>query len=101
MRIFRELDAIIPETPDNIWVWDSEDNQYFFYDRRLQAERVHNRTKYFYSAIVLNHLISGIHAAIKAKRHNAQKGGSNWNLTIAPLYDFRYETVMLHINLRY
>ena len=97
MRIDREFNRIIPETPENIWVWDSDANRYYFYDRRLKAELVHNRTKYFYSCIVLNHLINSIYAAIKANRYNARIKAPQWNLSVISPLDPAIPPVMVKI----
>ena len=70
MRIDRDFESVLPETTENIWYWDSDENRNAFLERRIDADRIHNRTIYFYSGIFLNHVLSGIHAAFKAKRHN-------------------------------
>lgn len=88
MRINRNFDKVIPETPENIWVWESPEHRRTFHLRRVDADKIQNRTLYFYAGIFLNHMVSGIHAAIKAQRHN-QKSDSlyptrnrnkNWSL---------------------
>ena len=88
MRINRNFDEIIPETPENIWVWKSPEYRRTFHLRRVDADKIQNRTMYFYAGIFLNHVVSGIHAAIKAQRHNQESDGfastrnqnKNWNL---------------------
>ncbi|MCP4725536.1 MAG: hypothetical protein GY863_10890 [bacterium] len=70
MRQDRSFNKVINETPENIWIWDTVENRRKFYNMRVDADNVQNRTTYFYSGLFLNHVISGIHAAIKAKRHN-------------------------------
>ena len=80
MRLNRDFQSVIPETPENIWVWDSKENRLKFHDKRVDADRMQNRTIYFYTGIFLNHVVSGIHAAIKAKRYNGQSGESNFNV---------------------
>jgi len=80
MRVSREFAMVIPETPGNIWVWDSDENRLKYHFRRMDADRIHNRTIYFYTGIVLNHIISGIHAAILVRRHNEHTAPGNWNM---------------------
>lgn len=70
----REFESVISETPENIWVWDSRENRLIFHDRRVNADKLQNRTIYFYTGIFLNHVISGMHAALKAKKYNGQSG---------------------------
>lgn len=80
MRLNRDFESVIPETPENIWVWDSKESRLKFHGRRVDADRIQNRTIYFYTGIFLNHVVSGIHAAIKAKRFNGQTRESSFNV---------------------
>jgi len=85
-RIDRDPDSVIPETPGNIWVWDSAENRINFHYKRVDADNTSNRAIYFWTGIFVNHLVSGIHAAILAKRHNDRldAGLSNWSAKVVP-----------------
>ncbi len=52
------------------WNWQSKSNRLTYDGKRLDAESVDNNEVYFYSAIVLNHLVSGINALRLARKHN-------------------------------
>ena len=101
MRINRDLDKIIPEIPENIWVWDLEANRFAFHDRRVDADTTQNRTIYFYSAMLLNHVISGIHAVIKAKRHHARNKESRLDLRLVTRPNPANPTQMLLLAFRF
>lgn len=77
MRITRSYDMIIPETPENFWSWDSDENRLKYYYRRIDADVIKNRTVHYITGIFINHMVSGIHAAIMAKRYNGRKPGEN------------------------
>ncbi|MFC1563932.1 hypothetical protein ACFL6G_03295 [candidate division KSB1 bacterium] len=77
MRQDRSFNRIMAETPDNIWIWDTVENRRKFYSMRVDADNIKNRTTFFYSGVFLNHIISGIHAAFRAKRYNAETGNNN------------------------
>ncbi|MDZ7266162.1 MAG: hypothetical protein ONB48_02370 [candidate division KSB1 bacterium] len=54
------------------WRWDSEAERARFKRTRLRSERAFNRGELVIAGILANHLISGIHAAWLANRHNSQ-----------------------------
>ncbi len=75
MMINRDFDMVIPVTPENIWVWESTEDRLTFHYKRVDADRIGNRAIYFWTGIFLNHMVSGIHAAILAKWHNDRISG--------------------------
>ena len=72
MRIF-DSRSVIPETEDNIWVWDSDESRLAFHFKRVDSDKYANRAVYFYTGLFVNHLVSGIHAAILAQRYNSRQ----------------------------
>lgn len=81
MRLNRDFNKVIPEISSNLWVWDSKENRLNYHDRRVKADKIQNRTIYFYTGIFMNHVISGIHASIKARRSPDQTmENSSWHL---------------------
>ncbi len=95
MRQDRYFNKVLNETPENIWIWDTVENRTKFYDLRVDADNVQNRTTYFYSGVFLNHVVSSIHAAIKAKRHNSrvkrdEPGKIGFNMGFNPLDQRRF-----------
>jgi len=78
----RFVDAIYPENEDYSWDWDSRENRFNYDKKRITANEVANRDTYFYAAIVLNHLVSGINAMRLVRKHNkkAMVLKNNWDL---------------------
>ncbi len=66
----RYFDAIYDETPANYWKWDSRDNRFRYDGKRLRANEIASQDVYFYAAVLLNHLVSGINAMRLARKHN-------------------------------
>ncbi|MFC1553713.1 hypothetical protein ACFL7D_03675 [candidate division KSB1 bacterium] len=81
MRKERLFDKVIPELPGYIWVWDSKANQDQYHVKRIKADKIKNRTILFYSGILANHIISGIHAVIKARRYKPQTNENSWDIS--------------------
>jgi hypothetical protein len=52
------------------WNWKSKSYRLTYDGKRLHAEDVKNMDVYFYSAIVLNHLVSAVNALRLARKHN-------------------------------
>ncbi|MFC1555498.1 hypothetical protein ACFL67_00285 [candidate division KSB1 bacterium] len=87
MRIEREFESVLPETPDNVWVWQSDEDRIAFHYKRVDADTYGNRAVFFYTGVFVNHLVSGIHAAIMAKKYNSRQaeiGETNWNVRAVP-----------------
>jgi hypothetical protein len=80
MRLNRDFDLVFPETTGTAWIWDSSANREQFLDRRIDSDDIRNRRTFFYSGMFLNHILSGLHAAFKAKRYNDNAQKTNWNL---------------------
>jgi len=66
----RRINALYDETADNAWQWDSVDNRYFYDFKRIKAAGVKNRNSYFFSALLINHLVSAVNAVRLARAHN-------------------------------
>jgi len=67
-RVDRKDDAVYEETSENFWEWDSEENRKYFKKMRIDADATKNRATYFGVGIMINHLISAIHAALVARQ---------------------------------
>ncbi len=80
MRLNRDFDLVFPETSGTAWIWDLPVNREQFLKRRIDSDDIRNRRTFFYSGMFLNHIISGIHAAFKAKRYNVNAQETNWDL---------------------
>ena len=77
----RDDDLVYKDIPENYWRWDSDDNKERFKEMRVKSDRYGNRVNYFATAIILNHIISGINAAIIAKKwNNSLESQPAWKL---------------------
>ncbi len=59
------------------WQWDTEANRNRFAGLRLRSDKAFSRSELFVAAILANHIISGIHAAWLARRHNTNEKPSS------------------------
>lgn len=71
-RLQRRDVAALYDPATHFWRWDSEANRARFDEIRLRSERAFNRGELVIAAIIANHIISGIHAAWLANRHNSR-----------------------------
>lgn len=71
-RLQRRDVAALYDPATHFWRWDSEVNRARFDEIRLRSERAFNRGELVIAAIIANHIISGIHAAWLANRHNSR-----------------------------
>ena len=55
----------------DFWQWDSESNRIDFANRRVRSDRSFSRSELLIGVVLLNHLISGIHAAWIAHKHDS------------------------------
>lgn len=77
----RFVDAIYPEDENYYWKWDSRENRFVYDGKRISVNEIANRDTYFYAAIVLNHLVSGINAMRLTRRYNRTLANRhNWNI---------------------
>lgn len=77
----RRYDQVYDETRANQWQWDSRENRFTYDAKRLQANENSERDVFFWGAIALNHLVSGIHAMVMARRHNqVLENKMSWNI---------------------
>lgn len=77
----RNVDALYPEDGSYFWRWDSRGNRFTYDDKRITANEIAGRDTYFYAAIMLNHLVSGINAMRLARKHNrTMTARQTWNL---------------------
>ncbi len=80
-RLDREYELVYNDVSGYYWRWDSDVSRREFKDMRIKSDQYSNRSNYFITGIFLNHIISGINAAISAKRFNKSiKSASHWKL---------------------
>jgi hypothetical protein len=85
----RFVDAIYPEDDSYYWRWDSRANRFKYDEMRLTANEIEGRDTYFYAAIMLNHLVSGINAMRLARKHNRTMAlEKSWDLRF---FAYRHE----------
>ena len=75
----RRVDDIYEETGPSFWQWDSNKNRFTYDKNRLGAVNIKNRDVYFFTAILINHIASGINAARLARKHNRSIAQSSFN----------------------
>ena len=77
----RDDDLVYKNVSEDYWRWNSDDNKEKFKEMRVKSDRYSNRVNYFATGIILNHIISGINAAIIAKKWNISlESQSAWKL---------------------
>ncbi len=75
----RRLDEIYDETKANFWQWDSKKNRFSYDEKRLKSVDIKSRDIYFYTAILVNHLVSAINAMRLARKHNKSIAVNSFN----------------------
>jgi hypothetical protein len=66
----RRIDELYDETKANFWQWDSRKNRFTYDEKRLKSVDIKSRDIYFYTAILVNHLVSAINAMRLARKYN-------------------------------
>ncbi len=101
MRLNRDFDKVLPETPGIVWSWDSPDNRTLFLQRRIDAKRIKNRRNFYFAGMFLNHVLSGIHASFMAKRFNARLPQTGWNVRFHPPLQYENPTHSVQVTYRF
>jgi hypothetical protein len=83
-RLQRRDVAALYDPATHFWRWDSEANRERFDEIRLRSEQSYNNGELVIAAIIANHIISGIHAAWLANRHNSRLENSQPGAAYAP-----------------
>ncbi len=82
----RQRDRLFDDTyevsPENYWSWQTRKHRLKYDGKRLRANDIEGRDVYFYTAILLNHLISGINAMRLARIHNRELQETSWQFNI-------------------
>lgn len=68
--ISRNWDNLLDQTAENDWNWQNEDARYEYQDMRKRIDRSDNQLPALITLMVVNRLVSGISAVIKANHHN-------------------------------
>ena len=66
-RFDRDNSLVYDEDGNFYWQWDSKENREKFKKIRIRSDKLRNRTTFLLSAVFLNHLVSGLNAALCAK----------------------------------
>lgn len=96
----RQYDALYRNETDQ-WLWESDERREEFKKIRIRSDRVKNSVIYLAGGLVLNHIVSAIHAgrlgSTKSKVEQSNQE-SKWELGAAPI---RFgDGVVLHASLR-
>ncbi|MBD3224552.1 MAG: hypothetical protein GF313_07470 [Caldithrix sp.] len=78
----RRFSDMYAETDVNYWNWQSKELRFRYDGKRIQASEIANREVYFFTAILLNHLVSGINAMRLARSHNREMQSNRWQLKV-------------------
>ncbi|AXJ01498.1 hypothetical protein CYPRO_2252 [Cyclonatronum proteinivorum] len=68
----RNWDRLIDDIPENRWQWQSEDNRGEFLQLRDRKDRAERQIPAVVSLMVVNRVISGVHAFIRANNQAAE-----------------------------
>jgi len=61
-----------------MWNWDSKSNRLYYRDLRISSDRAFNNVSFVAAAIGINHLVSAINAAMRAKSYNNSLSQDNY-----------------------
>jgi len=75
----RRIDDIYEENSSNIWQWDSKKNRFTYDENRINSIDIKNRDVYFFTAILINHIVSGINAVRLTRNYNKSIAQSSFN----------------------
>ncbi|KAA3608438.1 MAG: hypothetical protein D8M58_19345 [Calditrichaeota bacterium] len=73
----RNVDRIYEESKS--WQWDSKENRITYAHKRFDTTEIKNRDVYFFTAILVNHIVSGINAVRLARKHNKSIAQNDFN----------------------
>jgi len=80
-RLDRDEEFVYDNISNYYWRWDSDENRQKFENMRIESDKYINRLNYFIAGLFLNHIVSGINAAVSANKLNKSiKALSNWKL---------------------
>ena len=66
----RNWDRILEDTPENRWNWSSDEQRQDYVRLRDRMERARQQIPAVVSLMILNRVVSGVHAFIQARNHN-------------------------------
>ncbi len=75
----RRFDDIYNEDGASFWQWDNKKNRFRYAKKRFASGEIKNRDVYFFTAILVNHIVSGINAIRLARKHNRSIAQSSFN----------------------
>jgi hypothetical protein len=83
----RQFDALYTD-PNDRWAWDSDEHRAEMEKIRIRSDRAFNNILYFAGGMVLNHIVSAIHAGRYAARHREQPSSplslKGWSMAVQP-----------------
>jgi hypothetical protein len=68
----RNWDRILEDIPANRWQWDSDDHRQEYLAIRSRMDSARQQIPAVISLMVVNRVVSGIHAFIQARNHNSE-----------------------------
>lgn len=78
----RNWDRLIEDIPQNRWNWESEDRRLEYVLMRDRRERATQQIPAVVSLMVLNRVVSGVHAFIQARNYNANLPELTFNIPV-------------------
>lgn len=61
-----------------MWNWDNKSNRLYYRDLRISSDQAFNNVSFVAAAIGINHLVSAINAAMRAKSYNNSLSQDNY-----------------------
>jgi hypothetical protein len=94
----REFDALYTARDDQ-WSWTSDERRAEMEKTRIKSDRAFNSVLYLVGGMVMNHVISAVHAGRTAAVHREHADRSpDWNLYLQPDPASRGAAVQLSVN---
>lgn len=78
----RNWDRLIEDSPQNQWFWESEDKRLEYVLMRDRRERATQQIPAVVSLMVLNRVVSGVHAFVQARNFNANLPELTFNIPV-------------------
>jgi hypothetical protein len=78
----RNWDRILEDTPENRWSWQTDEQRIDYVLLRDRMERARQQVPAVISLMVLNRVVSGVHAFIQARNHNRDLPTLSFNIPI-------------------
>jgi hypothetical protein len=81
----RQPDKLYAVSPEYFWKWDTDENRSRYRELRISHDRAFNNVRFVVAAVIVNHIVSAVHAARSAISHNKRLSeASLWNMHVSP-----------------